>query len=85
MVAPASHNQAEAIGTFGEPIRRSIGSTWTEREFRALKAKARYGSVSRVIRGLIPPETLIELIRVAESGKSRFHDTLSNPKTGEGN
>lgn len=67
MVAPAQHNEPDCCGTFGEPIRMSVGSTWTVREFRALKAKARFGSVSKVIRSLIPPETLKALIKEAES------------------
>ena len=69
MVAPAAHNEADVIGTFGDPIRRSVGSTWTEREYRALKARAQFGSVARVIRTLIPPETLLELIRTTEAAR----------------
>lgn len=67
MVAPAPHNTADCLGTFGEPVRRTVGSTWTDRELRALKVKAKFGSVARVIRTLIPPETLAQLIRETES------------------
>ena len=90
MVAPAPHIEPARCGTLGEPIRRSVGSTWTEREFRALKAKARYGSVSKVIRDLIPPELLVDLIHANESSLkkdsgSRNHVSRSTRTVGKNN
>lgn len=54
-------------GSFGEPLSRSVGSSWTRRELQALKRAGRCNSVSQVIRSLIQPEKLEQLILETEA------------------
>ena len=71
MVAPAEKNEPERRGTFGDPITRSTGSTWTQREFQAIKARARFGSTAKVIRSLIDHDMLRKLIADTEAEKKK--------------
>jgi hypothetical protein len=61
----------EHRGSFGDPIRRTVGSTWTERELRAITRAAKFGSRARVIRSLIDPAKLEGLISETESQQRR--------------
>lgn len=67
MVAPTEHNEQDVKGTFGDAVRRSTGSTWTQREYQAICWRARYASKAKVIRQLIDPNALKELIRETEA------------------
>jgi hypothetical protein len=63
MVAPAEHNKDVNAGSFGRPIRRSSGSTWTEDEYRGLKKMAGFGSIAAAIRRLIGKDKLEQLAK----------------------
>lgn len=62
MVASVEHR-----GAFGDPIRRTVGSTWTERELRAITKAAKFGSRAKVIRSLIDHEKLAAMIHNTEA------------------
>ena len=64
----------KSTGSFGEPIRRSVGSTWTHREYRALKKTAGFGSMAKAIRSLIHVERLEQLIRDSEANARQSTD-----------
>ena len=73
MVAPEKHNRIPHVGSFGDPIRMTQGSTWTDRELRAIKRRARFTSEAAVIRSLIPPEAPEDLIRETEAEHVQIH------------
>lgn len=71
MVAPSEHNETTARGSFGEPLRRSFGVSFTTREIHALRRGSRFGSVSKLVRTLIDPEKFEELISRTEAAAAR--------------
>lgn len=71
MVAPAEHNLESTRGTFGEPIRRTCGFACTAREYQALKRKAGFNSVSKVLRSLIPAGALQSLVEETEAAAAK--------------
>lgn len=71
MVAPAEDNIPKTRGAFGDPLSISHGVQWTQRELRALKWRARFGSVGNVVRSMIGTKTMERLVRDTEAERRK--------------
>lgn len=74
MVAPAEHNEIESRGSFGEPLRRSFGVSFTNREMVALRRGSNFGSVSKLIRTLLDVPEFEKLITRTEAAARKSVD-----------